>query len=236
MYWTFVPTVSGSITFTSPNRDSLGVFSGSDGNYSVVTTSYGNSGNSYGPITTNVTAGIAYTLVVSMGVNGSVSWTAVTPPAPIVVAAPAPVIAATPVEAPVAPVVIVAPPAPVSSPVVSPPSLLPSSAGTQVDISRPPSQALATDSAVAVKGNKVSVALMVPTSKNKTAQIVKYTIVLKPAKGKSITKNVTAKAGKKLSTSLSGAKGVKYKLVVTGLTKAGKKVVWNGPSITTPKK
>lgn len=229
MYWTFVPTVSGSITFTSPNRDSLGIFSGTDGNYSVVTATYGFDGN-YGPVTTTLTAGIAYTLVVSMGVNGSVSWTAVTPPA-----APAPVtvIAATPAVAPVAPVVTAAP---TPSQVVSPPSLLPSSAGTQVDISRPPSQALATDSAVAVKGNKVSVALMVPTSKNKTAQIVKYTIVLKPAKGKAITKNVTAKAGKKLSTSLSGAKGVKYKLVVTGLTKAGKKVVWNGPSITTPKK
>jgi len=236
-YYTLAPEVSGPITLSAPASFQMGIFTGTEGSFvEVGKTSIRYEDDNYqGSLTVNLNAGTSYTLVLVADENPiSLSWTALA--APVAPAPPAAPVPAAQEPASVETPVPTVDPVPTTTTIPASPSLLSSSAGKQVAISRAPSKALATDSAVAVKSNKVTVALMVPQSKNKNSQIVKYTIVLKPAKGKAVTKNVSAKAGKKLSTSLSGAKGVKYKLVITGFTKEGKKVMWNGPSITTPKK
>jgi hypothetical protein len=110
---------------------------------------------------------------------------------------------------------------------------LPSSAGTQVNITRAPSSALATDAEVAVSAKKVTLLLEVPKSSNAKTQITKYIIVLKPSKGASITKTVTVRAGQVVKPSLSGKAKTTYTISVTAVQKSGKKSVWKGPKVTT---
>jgi YVTN family beta-propeller protein len=123
-----------------------------------------------------------------------------------------------------------------ASPAVRAPNSL-SLTGTAVPIGRAPSQSLATSSAVAVSTTKVTIGLVAPTSTSKTNQIVKYTVQLKPkGSGQVITKTIAVSAGKTIKPVLTGKPGTSYKIVVTAITKAGKKQTWNGPTVSIPKK
>jgi hypothetical protein len=176
------------------------------------------------------------------GVFSSLSSTVTSPavvaPAPVVepaAPAPAPVIA--PVSSPATNPIQSSPPsvpASSSTPAVSIPMTgLPSSAGTQVNITRAPSSAVATDAEVAISAKKVTLLLEVPKSSNAKTQITKYIIVLKPSKGASITKTITVRAGQVVKPSLSGKAKTTYTISVTAIQKSGKKSVWNGPKVTT---
>lgn len=130
-------------------------------------------------------------------------------------------------------------PAPASVPSVIQPvavrSLLPQSAGTAVSIRRAPSRSMATDSAVAVSGAKVSVALRAPSVSSVKDSVVRYVFNLKPlTKGaRSIVKSMSARSGAVSTASLVGSRKSRYQVLVNSLTKSGKSIRWTGPTLTT---
>jgi YVTN family beta-propeller protein len=114
---------------------------------------------------------------------------------------------------------------------------LPSVAGTAVVLTRSPAQTVATSLAIAVASTKVNVGLQVPVAKAKASQVVKYVIQLKPkGSGAVVTRTISVMPGRTVKPSLSGKPGTTYKIVITALTKSGKKQTWNGPSVAIPKK
>lgn len=109
--------------------------------------------------------------------------------------------------------------------------------GISVAVAKAPAQTVATSCAIAVATTKVNVGLVVPTATSKTNQVVKYVIQLKPkSAGSTVTKTISVAAGRTVAMSLTGKPGTTYKVVVTAMTKSGKKLTWNGPSVALPKK
>ncbi|MSZ56637.1 MAG: hypothetical protein F2594_04820, partial [Actinobacteria bacterium] len=112
-------------------------------------------------------------------------------------------------------------------------ALLADSRGTDVPIVKDPALTLALNSDIAVRGNKVAVALVAPTSaKNKVSY---YTYTLKPKTKGAATVKQTYKAKAKGTTTaiLTGKPKVTYTVSVTAIYANGSRKSWTGPSLTT---
>ena len=143
-----------------------------------------------------------------------------------------------------APPPAVTPPA-VTPPAVTPPAVTPpaaaivtttpvlSAVGTSVAIAREPSAAVASAVAIGVSKTKVMVALKVPKASKSANQVTKYVIQLKSAKGVTITKTISVRAGGTVKPTLTGKKKTSYSMTVTAVTKSGKKTTWKGPQVKT---
>ena len=108
-----------------------------------------------------------------------------------------------------------------------------SAVGTSVAIAREPSAAVATAVAIGVSKTKVMVALKVPKASKPANQVTKYVIQLKSAKGVTITKTISVRAGGTVKPTLTGKKKTSYSMTVTAVTKSGKKTTWKGPQVKT---
>jgi uncharacterized repeat protein (TIGR02543 family) len=111
--------------------------------------------------------------------------------------------------------------------------LLADSRGTDVPIVKDPALTFALNSDIAVRGNKVAVALVAPTSAK--SKVSYYMFTLKPkTKGAAIVKQ-TYKAKPKGTTSaiLTGKPKTSYTVSVTAIYANGSKKSWTGPSLTT---
>ena len=111
--------------------------------------------------------------------------------------------------------------------------LLADSRGTDVPIVKDPALTFALNSDIAVRGNKVAVALVAPTSAK--SKVSYYMFTLKPkTKGAAIVKQ-TYKAKPKGTTSaiLTGKPKTTYTVSVTAIYANGSKKSWTGPSLTT---
>lgn len=127
--------------------------------------------------------------------------------------------------------------APISAPIqpVVSKSLLSSASGTAVPIRRAPASSIATDSAVAVGGQKVSVALRAPVASGAKDPVVRYALTLKAlTKGaRTLVKSTTARSGAVSTIVVSGSRKSRYQVLLTALTKSGKSLKWTGPTLTT---
>ena len=111
--------------------------------------------------------------------------------------------------------------------------LLADSRGTDVPIVKDPALTFALNSDIAVRGNKVAVALVAPTSAK--SKVSYYVFTLKPkTKGAAIVKQ-TYKAKPKGTTSaiLTGKPKTTYTVSVTAIYANGSQKSWTGPSLTT---
>ena len=134
---------------------------------------------------------------------------------------------------------------PETPPAVTPPAETPAAAaivttapvlsavGTSVAIAREPSAAVASAVAIGVSKTKVMVALKVPKASKPANQVTKYVIQLKSAKGVTITKTISVRAGGTVKPTLTGKKKTSYSMTVTAVTKSGKKTTWKGPQVKT---
>ena len=112
-------------------------------------------------------------------------------------------------------------------------ALLADSAGTDVPIVKDPALTFALKSDVAVRGNKVAVALVAPTSaKNKVSY---YVFTLKPkTKGTAIVKQTYKVKAKGATTAiLTGKPNTSYTVSVTAMYANGSQKSWTGPSLAT---
>jgi hypothetical protein len=103
--------------------------------------------------------------------------------------------------------------------------------GVTVSIPKKPAATFATGVGINVNTTKVTVSMKVPKSKVASGQVVKYILQLKPTKGTTVTKTVSVKPSSSITPVIIGKKGVSYSLIVTSVTKAGKKTIWNGPKV-----
>lgn len=111
--------------------------------------------------------------------------------------------------------------------------LLADSRGTDVPIVKDPALTFALNSDIAVRGNKVAVALVAPTKPKD--KISYYVFTMKPkTKGAAIVKQ-TYKAKPKGTTTaiLTGKPKTSYTVSVTAIYANGSKKSWTGPSLTT---
>lgn len=111
--------------------------------------------------------------------------------------------------------------------------LLADSRGTDVPIVKDPALTFALNSDIAVRGNKVAVALVAPTSAK--SKISYYMFTLKPkTKGAAIVKQTyKAKAKGATTAILTGKPKVTYIVSVTAIYANGSRKSWNGPTLTT---
>jgi hypothetical protein len=111
--------------------------------------------------------------------------------------------------------------------------LLRDSAGTDVPIAKDPAVTIAAKSDIAVRGNKISVALVGPT--NAKDKISYYIFTLKPKKKGVATVKQTykVKAVGMTTAILTGKPKTDYTLSVTAISAAGSKKSWTGPLVTT---
>jgi uncharacterized repeat protein (TIGR02543 family) len=111
--------------------------------------------------------------------------------------------------------------------------LLADSSGIDVPIVKDPAVTFALNSDIAVRGNKVAVALVAPTSAK--SKVSYYMFTLKPkTKGAAIVKQ-TYKAKPKGTTTaiLTGKPKTTYTVSVTAIFANGSQKSWTGPSLTT---
>jgi hypothetical protein len=97
---------------------------------------------------------------------------------------------------------------------------------------------VARDAAVSVSNTKVAVALAAPMAgKTSTTTISSYIVTLKPStKGApTLTKTIKVTPGKNYTAAITGKAGTTYQIVVTAVTKSGKKLTWSGPKVSTKK-
>jgi hypothetical protein len=111
--------------------------------------------------------------------------------------------------------------------------LLADSAGTNVQIVKDPAVTFALKSDIAVKGNKVAVALVAPTSAK--SKVSYYMFTMKPkTKGAAIVKQTyKAKAKGTTTAILTGKPKVTYTVSVTAVYANCSRKSWTGPSLTT---
>ena len=111
--------------------------------------------------------------------------------------------------------------------------LLADSAGTDVPIVKDPALTFALKSDIALRGNKVAVALVAPTSAK--SKISFYMFTMKPKTKGAATVKQTYKAKAKGTTTaiLTGKPKVTYIVSVTAIYANGSKKSWTGPSLTT---
>ena len=111
--------------------------------------------------------------------------------------------------------------------------LLADSAGTNVQIVKDPAITFALNSDIAVRGNKVAVALVAPTSAK--SKVTYYLFTMKPkTKGAAIVKQTyKAKAKGTTTAILTGKPKVTYTVSVTAVYANGSRKSWTGPSLTT---
>jgi hypothetical protein len=111
--------------------------------------------------------------------------------------------------------------------------LLADSSGIDVPIVKDPALTFASKSDIAVRGNKVAVALVAPTSAK--SKVSYYTYTLKPKTKGAATVKQTYKAKAKGTTTaiLTGKPKTSYTVSVTAIYANGSKKSWTGPSLTT---
>jgi uncharacterized repeat protein (TIGR02543 family) len=111
--------------------------------------------------------------------------------------------------------------------------LLADSAGIDVPIVKDPAVTFALNSDIAVRGNKVAVALVAPTSAK--SKVTYYMFTMKPkTKGAAIVKQTyKAKAKGTTTAILTGKPKVTYTVSVTAVYANGSRKSWTGPSLTT---
>jgi hypothetical protein len=111
-------------------------------------------------------------------------------------------------------------------------NILGSAAGTPILINTPPLLRIAADIELAVRGNRVTLAIQSPVLLN-TAPVVRYRIVLRSGKGglvnaKTIT--VGAKGSIKFPKFTSLAVGT-YRIQITATNTKGKQLKWTSPIV-----
>jgi uncharacterized repeat protein (TIGR02543 family) len=111
--------------------------------------------------------------------------------------------------------------------------LLADSAGVNVPIVKDPAVTFASKSDIAVRGNKVAVALVAPTSAK--SKVSYYVFTMKPKTKGAATVKQTYKAKAKGTTTaiLTGKPKVTYTVTVTAIYANGSKKSWTGPSLAT---
>lgn len=111
--------------------------------------------------------------------------------------------------------------------------LLADSRGADVPIVKDPALTFALNSDIAVRGNKVAVALVAPTSAK--SKVSYYVFTLKPkTRGAAIVKQTyKAKAKGATNAILTGKPKVTYTVVVTAIYANGSQKSWTGPSLIT---
>ncbi len=111
--------------------------------------------------------------------------------------------------------------------------LLADSRGTDVPIVKDPALTFALNSDIAVRGNKVTVALVAPTSAK--SKVSYYMFTMKPKTKGAATVKQTYKAKAKGATTaiLTGKPKVTYTVAVTAIYANGSRKSWTGPSLTT---
>jgi len=111
--------------------------------------------------------------------------------------------------------------------------LLADSSGIDVPIVKDPAVTFALNSDIAVRGNKVAVALVAPTSAK--SKVTYYMFTMKPkTKGAAIVKQTyKAKAKGTTTAILTGKPKVTYTVSVTAVYANGSRKSWTGPSLTT---
>jgi len=112
-------------------------------------------------------------------------------------------------------------------------ALLADSSGIDVPIVKDPAVTFALNSDIAVRGNKVAVALVAPTSAK--SKVSYYMFTMKPkTKGAAIVKQTyKAKAKGTTTAILTGKPKVTYTVSVTAIYANGSRKSWTGPSLTT---
>jgi uncharacterized repeat protein (TIGR02543 family) len=111
--------------------------------------------------------------------------------------------------------------------------LLADSSGIDVPIVKDPAVTFALNSDIAVRGNKVAVALVAPTSAK--SKVTYYMFTMKPkTKGAAIVKQTyKAKAKGTTTAILTGKPKITYTVSVTAVYANGSRKSWTGPSLTT---
>jgi uncharacterized repeat protein (TIGR02543 family) len=111
--------------------------------------------------------------------------------------------------------------------------LLADSRGTDVPIVKDPALTFALNSDIAVRGNKVAVALVAPTSAK--SKVSYYMFTMKPKTKGAATVKQTYKAKAKGATNaiLTGKPKVTYTVSVTAIYANGSRKSWTGPSLIT---
>ena len=111
--------------------------------------------------------------------------------------------------------------------------LLSDSAGSDVPIVNDPAATIAMKSDIALRGNKIAVALVAPTKPKD--KISFYVFTLKPNKKGVATVKQTykVKAAGTTTAILTGKPKTSYTVSVTAISVTGAKKTWTGPSVTT---
>ena len=98
-----------------------------------------------------------------------------------------------------------------------------------VKVGRLPSSAMAQKVLITVIRLKAVITLEPPKVKSKNSKIIRYTIQLRPKRGKLITKNVQIGSQRIVKIPTKLARKMTYRLTITALQKSGKRLKWNGP-------
>ncbi len=111
--------------------------------------------------------------------------------------------------------------------------LLADSSGNDVPIVKDPALTFALKSDIAVRGNKVAVALVAPTSAKSKVSYYVFTLTPKTKGAATVKQTYKAKAAGATTAILTGKPKVTYSVSVTAIYANGSKKSWAGPVATT---
>ena len=112
-------------------------------------------------------------------------------------------------------------------------ALLADSSGTDVPIVKDPAVTFALNSDIAVRGNKVAVALVAPTSAKSKVSYYMFTLQPKTKGAATVKQTYKAKAKGTTTAILTGKPKITYTVSVTAIYANGSRKSWTGPSLTT---
>jgi hypothetical protein len=111
--------------------------------------------------------------------------------------------------------------------------LLADSSGIDVPIVKDPALTFALKSDIAVRGSKVAVALVAPTSAKSKVSYYMFTLQPKTKGAATVKQTYKAKAKGTTTAILTGKPKVTYTVSVTAIYANGSRKSWTGPSLTT---